>query len=65
MGPSVKKSLTGLRPAQMELLENGFCEVDGVDPASLRNKGSPIKDSAAIKPISQQKKSRGGKDEGG
>lgn len=32
----------------MELLENGFCEIDGVDPASLRNKGSPNKDNATI-----------------
>jgi hypothetical protein len=32
----------------MEHLENGFCEIDGVDPSTLRNKGSPPKDNATI-----------------
>ena len=55
----------------MELLENGFCEVDGVDPSSLKNKGSPQKDTATVstkigigsKPASSQKKTRGGKED--
>ena len=55
----------------MELLENGFCEVDGVDPSSLKNKGSPQKDAATVstkigigsKPASSQKKTRGGKED--
>lgn len=32
----------------MEHLENGFCEIDGVDPNSLKNKGSPNKDNTTI-----------------
>ena len=32
MGSSMKKFLDDLRPAQMEILENGFNEVDGIDP---------------------------------
>lgn len=29
----------------MEQLENGFCEIDGVDPSTLKNKGSPNKET--------------------
>ena len=32
MGSSIKKFLDDLRPAQLELLEKGFNEVDGIDP---------------------------------
>lgn len=32
MGSSMKKFLDDLRPAQVELLEKGFNEVDGIDP---------------------------------
>jgi len=32
MGSSIKKFLDDLRPAQVELLEKGFNEVDGIDP---------------------------------
>lgn len=28
----------------MELLENGFCEIDGIDPALAKMKGSPNKE---------------------
>ena len=38
IGAKIKANLTGLRPAQMEMLENGFCEVDGVDPAEAKAK---------------------------
>jgi len=41
VGANIRKSLSGLRPAQIELLETGFAEVDGVDPATIKNKGSP------------------------
>ncbi|CDW88088.1 centrosomal protein of 104 kda [Stylonychia lemnae] len=72
IGANIRKSLTGLRPAQLELLETGFAEIDGVDPATLKIKGSPQRESiqgnpktaALSKPTSQQKKSRlAGKDD--
>ena len=37
MGPPLKQYLTGLRPAQMEVLESGFNEVDGVTPGQHSN----------------------------
>mmetsp|Transcript_14833 Transcript_14833/g.10734 ORF Transcript_14833/g.10734 Transcript_14833/m.10734 type:complete len:91 (-) Transcript_14833:210-482(-) len=37
MGDSVRNYVSGLRPAQMELLEAAFAEVGGVKPSKARN----------------------------
>ena len=47
VGTKVRQNLTGLRQAQQEMLENAFCEIDGVDPSSAKARGSPPKDSLA------------------
>ena len=42
VGAKIKSSFGGLRQAQIDMLENGFCEIDGVDPASKKPAyGSP------------------------
>ena len=42
VGAKIKNHLSGLRQAQIEMLENGFCEIDGVDPADAKaRKNSP------------------------
>jgi hypothetical protein len=41
MGSSIKKFLEDLRPAQIELLEKGFNEVDGIDPDLEVKKAQP------------------------
>ena len=53
------------------MLENGFCEIDGVDPAQAKARGSPPKETVQTninpkggigsKPISAQKNKRPGK----
>ena len=35
-GAKIKQNLTGLRQTQLEMLETGFCEIDGVDPAEVK-----------------------------
>lgn len=37
--------MSGLRPAQLEALENGFNDIDGIDPAA-RKSTSPNKEAA-------------------
>jgi centrosomal protein CEP104 len=41
MGSSIWKFLDDLRPAQKELLENGFNEVDGIDPNDRQDDDKP------------------------
>lgn len=42
IGSKIKTHLTGLRQAQVEHLETGFGEIDGVDPVAAKGrKNSP------------------------
>ncbi len=53
VGTKIRQNLTGLRQAQLEMLENGFNEIDGVDPAAAKAKGSPPKE-----PVEEVKKQK-------
>lgn len=66
VGNKIRQSFIGLRQAQIEHLEEGFNQIDGVSPeeAKARQSVSPPKESSkagGIKPGSQAKKTRTGK----
>jgi centrosomal protein CEP104 len=56
MGSSIKKFLDDLRPAQIELLEKGFNEVDGIDPDEQNYDNEPnVTVETNIKPYGAKK----------
>jgi hypothetical protein len=42
IGSKIKSHFSGLRQAQIELLEAGFAEIDGVDPAAAKAKARKV-----------------------
>lgn len=60
MGSAIKKFLDELRPAQIELLEKGFNDIDGIDPnADMGDKGPKVTIETNITPYGAKGKGKG------